>query len=118
MEVLKMLRESRFTIATPPGDTIKEQIEDRGMTQKEFAGRMEMSGKHISRLIQGYVQLTPETARRLESVLGVPAQFWLKLESIYREKLERVVEENARDADVELAKRYPYSAMPHNRWIA
>ena len=31
---------SRKTIATPPGATIKEQLEDRGMSQKEFALRM------------------------------------------------------------------------------
>lgn len=34
---------SRKTIATPPGATIKEQLEDRGMSQKEFALRMALS---------------------------------------------------------------------------
>lgn len=37
-----MLR-SKSIIATPPGTTIKEQLEDRGMTQKDFAARMGMS---------------------------------------------------------------------------
>ena len=31
---------SRTIIATPPGATIKEQLDDRGMTQKEFALRI------------------------------------------------------------------------------
>ena len=31
---------SRSYIATPPGATIKEQLDDRGMSQKEFASRM------------------------------------------------------------------------------
>lgn len=66
---------SRSYIATPPGATIKEQLEDRGMSQKEFASRMDMSEKHISRLINGEVQLTPEVAYRLEMVLGLPANF-------------------------------------------
>lgn len=48
---------------------------------------MDMSEKHISKLINGEVQLTPDIAVRLEVVLGVPAQFWSKLEAIYREKL-------------------------------
>ena len=39
-----MLR-SKSIIATPPGTTIKEQLEDRGMTQKDFAARMGMSEK-------------------------------------------------------------------------
>ena len=46
---------SRSYIATPPGATIKEQLDDRGMSQKEFASRMGMSEKHISHLINGNV---------------------------------------------------------------
>ena len=72
---------SRSFIATPPGATIKEQLIDRGLSQKEFALRMGMSEKHISKLINGDVQLTPEVAVRLEMVLGVPAKFWNKLEA-------------------------------------
>ena len=55
---------SRNYIAVPPGATVKEQLDDRGMSQKEFAARMGMSEKHISHLINGSVQLTPETANR------------------------------------------------------
>ena len=55
-----MLR-SKSIIATPPGTTIKEQLEDRGMTQKDFAARMGMSEKHISQLINGDVRLTIRT---------------------------------------------------------
>ena len=67
---------SHSFIATPPGATIKEQLLDRGLSQKEFAVRMGMSEKHISKLINGEVQLTPDVAVRLEMVLGVPAKFW------------------------------------------
>lgn len=49
---------SRSYIATPPGATIKEQLNDREMSQKEFAARMDMSEKHISKLINGEVKLT------------------------------------------------------------
>ena len=45
------MTKSRSYIATPPGATIKEQLENRGMSQKEFAKRMNMSEKHISHLI-------------------------------------------------------------------
>lgn len=85
---------SRNIIATPPGATIKEQLIDRGMSQKEFAERMNLSEKHISRLINGEVQLTADVAMRLEMVLGTPAQFWSKLESIFRDKLVRAAAEN------------------------
>lgn len=83
---------SKTVIAIPPGATIKEQLNDRGMSQKEFASRMDMSEKHISHLINGDVQLTPDVAYRLELVLGLPSSFWNNLESIYREKLIQVAQ--------------------------
>ena len=108
---------SRSYIATPPGATIKEQLNDRGMSQKEFAARMDMSEKHISKLINGDVQLTPETAVRLEMVLGVPAKFWNNLESIYREKIIKAEAENAMEADKEMVKKIPYREMVKFGWI-
>lgn len=108
---------SKSFVATPPGATIKEQLTNRGMSQKEFAARMEMSEKHISKLINGEVQLTPDMAMRLEMVLGVPAQFWSNLEAIYRDKLLKVKNENEMDEDIELVKRLPYSEMTKHGWI-
>ena len=108
---------SRSYIATPPGATIKEQLNDRGMSQREFAARMDMSEKHISKLINGDVQLTPETAVRLEMVLGIPAKFWNNLEAIYREKIVKAEAENAMDADAEMAKQFPYSEMAKFGWV-
>lgn len=111
-----MVRSQSF-IATPPGATIKEQLNERGMSQKEFAARMNMSEKHISKLINGEVQLTQETAVRLEMVLGVPAKFWNNLEAIYREKIIKAEAENAMDADAEIAKQFPYSEMAKFGWV-
>lgn len=108
---------SRSIIATPPGATIKEQLNDRGMSQKEFAVRMDMSEKHISKLINGEVQLTPEVAVRLEVVLGAPAKFWNSLEAIYREKLIKAEAENAVDKDEEIAKKLPYNEMAKYEWV-
>ncbi len=112
-----MIKKSKTFIATPPGATIKEQLEMRGMNQKEFAYRMNMSEKHISHLINGDVQLTQETAYRLEMVLGLPARFWNNLEVIYREKLIKVAEENALSADSKIAKKMPYRELAQNGWV-
>lgn len=111
------MERSRTFVATPPGATIKEQIVERSMNQKEFSARMGMSEKHISKLINGEVQLTMETARRLEMVLGLPAQFWCNLEAIYREKIVKVNEENTMDFDIEIAKKMPYKEMEKSGWI-
>ena len=108
---------SRTYIATPPGETIREQLQDRGMTQKEFAVRMDLTEKHVSRLINGDVQLTPEMAVRLEMVLGVPAAFWNRLEAIYREKLIKAMEENEMESDIAFVRQFPYTEMAKLGWV-
>ncbi|MBE0451753.1 MAG: helix-turn-helix domain-containing protein [Clostridia bacterium] len=112
-----MMRFSKHTIAIPPGSTIREQIENRGMKQKEFALRMDLSEKHVSRLINGQVELTHDVALRLESVLGVPAGFWNNLEAIYREKLMRVATEKDMEQDIELIKDFPYAKIATLGWV-
>lgn len=99
------------TMAIPPGETIKEMLEDRSMTQKEFAIRMNYSEKHISKLINGEAALTQETALRLEIVLGVPASFWNGLEAGYREDLQRVKQERFSAEEEACAEKYPYEQM-------
>lgn len=109
--------QSRVTIAIPPGETIKEMLEYRGIKQKEFAIRMDMSEKHISRLINGEVILTQETASKLEIVLGMKASFWLELESIYRQDLLKIKAELDMDEDIEFSMQFPYVDMAKNGWI-
>ena len=108
---------SRNTIAIPPGATIREQLIDRGMNQKEFAIRMDLSEKHVSKLIHGDVQLTPEVSCRLETVLGIPASFWNNLESCYREAIVKANAENAMEEDEEIGKRFPYHEMSKLGWV-
>lgn len=108
---------SKNVIAIPPGATIREQLENRGMKQKEFAQRMGLSEKHISRLINGQVALTQDVALRLESVIGVPASFWNNLEIIYREKLARIIWENDLERDTKIVNAFPYSKMATLGWV-
>lgn len=77
-------------IAIPPGYTIEEQLNENQLTQKEFAKLMELSENSINELISGQMLLSVDIATKLEKVLGMPTQFWLNLETIYREKIERI----------------------------
>ena len=85
----------RTTIAIPPGETILEQLDYQNMNRDEFAEKMNLSGEETDNLLAGNCALSPETAARLESVLGVPAWFWSGLEATYREDIEKVKRENA-----------------------
>ena len=95
-----MFEHSKKTIAIPPGETIKEQLQDRGISQGEFARQMATSEKSIFMLLVGKMQLTQGMAMRLESVLGIPAKFWNALEANYRENLARVDAERAMELDM------------------
>ena len=51
-----------------------------GISQSEFAIRLEVSFPRLNELIRGKRALTPDTALRLARVLGMPADFWLGLQ--------------------------------------
>ena len=80
---------SRSYIATPPGATIREQLNDRGLTQKEFAVRMDMSEKHISKLINGDVQLTPEQQSDRDGFRRAGESFGITLRQFTERRLLR-----------------------------
>ena len=86
-----MLASRRFTpdYAVAPGETLKETIQEQGMTQSELAVRMGMSEKAISQIINGIAPLSIKTALKLELVLGIEASFWTRRELTYRTFLRK-----------------------------
>lgn len=76
--------------AVPPGWTLSDLLEERGMSQADLARRTDLSLEYIDQLIEG---LVPLVALRLESVTGAPARFWLKRESTYQERRARLAEQ-------------------------
>jgi addiction module HigA family antidote len=71
-------------LAMPPGELLAEELEARGMTQKELADRTGRPGQKISEIINGKKSITYDTALELEKVLGIPAHFWVNLEASYQ----------------------------------
>lgn len=80
---------------SPPGATLWEALSDRSMTQVDLAQRIGMSRKHVKQMLDGQAPITPETALRLERVLGIPARFWNNREQQYRDYLARKEEAEA-----------------------
>lgn len=74
---------------SPPGETLLELIEERGIAQSELARRMGRPLNAINEIVLGAKEITEDTALELERVLGTPAHFWLARESRYREFLAR-----------------------------
>lgn len=73
----------------PPGELLREELEARGLTQRELAARLGRPAQAISEMVRGKKALTAETALGLEEALGVPAYLWVRLEGDYRLALAR-----------------------------
>ena len=101
----------------PPGEILKEELETRGMTQKELAARLGRPAQAINEIIRGKKVITPETAIGLSKVLGIGAHFWTSLEADYQMVLavNRDWEELA--ASEQYLKQYPIKEMIERGWI-
>ena len=105
------------TVAIPPGETIRENMEFLGMNQKELATRLDITEKHMSNIVNGNSPITYETALKLELVIGAKAQFWMNLESNYQLNKIRLEEQEKLDVDLEILKEIPYKEMSKLKWI-
>ena len=65
----------------PPGEVLAEELEERGMTQKELATLMVRPTQAINEIIRAKKAITPGTALGLEKALGIDAGFWMNLET-------------------------------------
>jgi len=94
-------------LLSKPGDTISETLEHIKMSQVELSERMGRTPSKVNDIILGKEPITVATAIQLEKVLGIDAQFWLNRESIYREKLSRIEQEEALEECKDWLKSQP-----------
>ena len=84
-------RENTFQIpvVSPPGATLKELIDEWGMSQQEVATRLKKDANDVALFLAGQLRVTPEWAERLELVTGLSCGFWLRRQESYDEYLKR-----------------------------
>jgi addiction module HigA family antidote len=76
-----MIRIPTNRVPTHPGEMLKEEfLTPLDLTQRELARRLRVSYPRLNELIHARRGMTPDTALRLERLLGVEAQFWLNLQ--------------------------------------
>lgn len=67
---------------THPGEMLREEfLEPLGISQSAFATRLGVSFPRLNEVVNAKRAVTPDTALRLARVLGMPADFWLGLQS-------------------------------------
>ena len=100
-----------------PGDVLEDELAERGMSQKELARRAGRPAQVINEIVRGKKAITHETALELEKVLGITAQFWINLESIYRMTLARNQERELLEQQVPWLDRFPVRELAKRGWI-
>lgn len=73
--------------AVHPGETLKEEMKERGIKQKELAARIGILPSHLNELIKGKRSFTVAIATALEKELGIPYDFWMRLQYGYEHDL-------------------------------
>ena len=94
-----------------PGESLKEALEDRTMTQAELARRTGRPLKTISEIVNGKSAITPETALQFERVLGISAAFWNNLETNFRADRARLAEREEHATQVDWLDIFPIPAL-------
>lgn len=68
----------------PPGDFIKEEMEERGWSQADLAHILSRPVQTVNEILSGKKSITPETARELAAAFGNSPELFLNLENAYR----------------------------------
>lgn len=83
MSNIKYANSMTSSLLIHPGEMIKDEIEARGMTQKELAEKMGVSYTVFNEILNGKRPVTTEYALLLEAALGIDAGIWLRLQTDY-----------------------------------
>ena len=89
-----------------PGEVLMADfIEGFGITQNKLAVSIGVPPRRINEIVHGKRGITADTALRLGKYFGVPAQFWLNLQTHYDLDVaeDRVTEQIAAIAPIQAA---------------
>lgn len=79
--------EYKSSILIHPGVHIKNTIEEMELNQEEFAKRLGVASKTVSKIVNGKANISNDVAKRLSTMLGTSIGVWLNLQQSYDEKL-------------------------------
>lgn len=72
-----------------PGEMIKDEIEYRGISQKDLAAEIGIPASVLNAVLNGKRAVTTEYALLLEAALGIEADLWLRLQSDYNKQVAK-----------------------------
>lgn len=84
-------------IATHPGELVRDEMRERGLTQKKLAALAGLTPTVVSEVVRAQRSVTEDIAKSLEKALGIPVVMWLNLQSQYDND---IAAQNAQREDV------------------
>lgn len=70
-----------FKRAVHPGDVLKDELEEMGLSPTAFARQIDVPPNRISQIISGKRSVTSDTALRFGHWFGTGPLFWLNLQT-------------------------------------
>ena len=70
-----------FRRAVHPGEILKDELDELGVSRTTFARQIDVPPNRISQIIAGKRSVTSDTALRFGHWFGVDPQFWLNLQT-------------------------------------
>ncbi len=74
-------------ITLHPGEVIADELEAREIKKSDFAAQLDMKPSHFSELIHGKRHIGAALALKLEKLLNVKAEYWMRLQ-VYHDLFE------------------------------
>ncbi len=68
---------------THPGEILREELQERGISQKDFAAQIGMQASHLNAFIKGKRNINEDLAIKLERHLDIPYNIWMNLHAGY-----------------------------------
>ena len=75
--------------AFPPGEYLRDELEERGWTVTEFSEIIGRPIQAVSEILNAKKEITAETAMAISAALGTTPEVWLNLQTRYRLYLQR-----------------------------
>ena len=102
------------TVAFHPGYYIKEIVDDSGLTQEDFAKRLDTTPKNLSLLIRGEQSLSIDIAMKLSRMIGTSVTYWLNLQNAYDTLIAEFKSQEELIAERKVFEIYDYSYFTEN----
>lgn len=72
-----------------PGEVLEMELSARGIMKSQFAESIGIRPGHLSELLHGKRHVSANMAINLEKLLGIDAEYWLRVQMHYDLQVER-----------------------------